>query len=107
MKTDKKIYDKIWDKCLLSGIIIGFIISLLNFYFNGLCLKNFNLCWLSRIIEFLAYFPTIYIFLFNSLGFMKQNTLVTIIFFIIPVLQYGMIGSIIGIFLKRLRKGKQ
>lgn len=103
MKIDKKRHDKIWDKCLLDGIIIGSIISLLNFFFNGLCLKNFNLCWFSRIIEFLAYFPTVYIFLFDALGFVKQNALVTIIFFIIPILQYGMIGSIIGIFLKKLR----
>jgi hypothetical protein len=106
MNSNKKRDDKIWNKCLLYGIILGFAVSLLNFYANGLCLNNFNFCWFSRIIEYLAYFPTIYIFLFNALGFVKQNTLVMIMFFIIPVLQYGMIGSIIGIFLKKFREEK-
>ena len=100
MKNKKE--DKIWYNCFYIGVIFGIVISLLNFFAGKLCSSNISFCWLNKIIQFIAYFPIIYILLYNALGFVNQNKLIMIMFLIIPILQYGMIGSIMGIMLKKM-----
>ncbi len=103
----KRKIDKVWYRCFLIGIIFGIAISFLNFFINSLCLKGMGFCWLNKIVQFIAYFPTIYILLYNALGFVNQNKLIMIMFLIIPILQYSMIGSVIGIILKKAKTKKE
>jgi hypothetical protein len=96
--------NKIWFKWLIIGIAAGIILSSLNFYLNNLCINSQKLCSISKITEFLSYFPTIYLFLYNAVGFISENILISIMFFIVPILQYSMIGSITGLIIKNIKE---
>jgi hypothetical protein len=100
--------NKTWVKWTIIGTIIGFIISSINYLLQGLCKENYSVfCNVSNFVRFIAYFPIAYIFLSNVISFVNENIITGIFFFIVPMLQYSLIGSMIGILLNELKEHKK
>lgn len=68
------------------------------------CSLNTFFCAVYPWIQRLSYFPIVYLMLSNTFTFVSDNIYITVLFFIIPIFQYAMLGSIIGILFTELNK---
>jgi len=91
----------IWIKCLIAGTFFGAILSSVNYALNSYCINSGSFCTFLEISKRITYFPTIYLFLSNAISFVNENKLISIMFFLIPILQYSLIGSVIGLLFRK------
>lgn len=99
--------NKTWLVCFVTGTIFGAILTTSGYILNYVCSSSSTLCYFNQLNERIIYFPTVYVFLSSAISFVNQNLLVTVLFFIIPILQYSMIGSIVGIVLMRRKNNEK